>query len=971
MKNRLFLLTFVLSLPLAIFAQDDAVVEEAAVLEEAVWGEVAALAGMVTDVSSGAALVGANVVVEGTDLGAAADANGSYLIENVPAGSYTVTASVIGYKSSSESVTIGTGTAVVNFSLATVVLQMSGLEVLASRAGENTPVAFTNVSKADMEFRLGSQDIPMALNTTPSVYATAQGGGAGDARINVRGFNQRNVAIMINGVPQNDMENGWVYWSNWDGVGDATQSIQMQRGLSAVNLAAPSIGGSMNIITDPTAMESGGLIKQELGAGGFLKTSISYNTGLINDNMAFSGTIVRKIGDGVIDKTWTDAWAYYFGASYALNSTNRFELYAIGAPQRHGQNLYKQNIGAYDHEFAKSITGYRAYDTDAIASDGKFKEAGRFFNQNWSPISSSYKGQQYWYMYGANTVDRHDPNYLNERENFFHKPLINLNHFLTINDQMRLSSILYWSGRSGGGTGTYGRIPTMDADGVTGLEDYKFYYGRSPWTRDWDALVEMNSGDADTVYVDKRVLPRTHGSGNNQSVGILRNSINRQWTIGLISKFNYNMSDEIKLEAGVDWRTAEIEHAREVRDLMGGDYYMDYADDNSPDGKKVGLGDIIAYHNTNTVDWIGFFGQGNYTKDAISAYGMFGFSTITYTHNNHFLVGDPLFEADPISATQLKAGVMYDLGSAMSFLGAIPVLGKVGEQAKVFGNFGNVQKVPILDNVIDDGDGTISTNPQNEVFVSFEVGLNLRSDDGTMAGKINYYNTSWNDRNLVKAVTTGQGSSGDTDIIFLSGVNQKHSGIEVEASAQLTDMFRLDGAASIGNWMFDGDASGNYKAYGEEGTVTTTYEYALDGLYVGDMPQQGLVLGGTVTPMPNLKVQALFNWYNRNFADWSPGDREMEDGSGDRYQVWEAPSYSKLDLHAFFEIPSTFDLGGSTVTMQAFVHVFNALDAVFVQDAVDNSQYNSWGGTGDHDADNAEVFLGHPRYFNVGLTFRF
>ena len=53
-----------------------------------------------------------------------------------------------------------------------------------------------------MEIRLGSQDIPMSLNMTPSVYATGQGGGAGDARINVRGFNQRNVAVMINGVPK-------------------------------------------------------------------------------------------------------------------------------------------------------------------------------------------------------------------------------------------------------------------------------------------------------------------------------------------------------------------------------------------------------------------------------------------------------------------------------------------------------------------------------------------------------------------------------------------------------------------------------------------------------------------------------------------------------------------------------------------------------------------------------------------------
>ena len=71
-----------------------------------------------------------------------------------------------------------------------------------------------------MEIRLGSQDIPMILNTTPSVYANTTRWRCSDARINVRGFNQRNVAVMINGVPQNDMENGWVYWSNWDGVGD-------------------------------------------------------------------------------------------------------------------------------------------------------------------------------------------------------------------------------------------------------------------------------------------------------------------------------------------------------------------------------------------------------------------------------------------------------------------------------------------------------------------------------------------------------------------------------------------------------------------------------------------------------------------------------------------------------------------------------------------------------------------------------
>ncbi|MDP6772617.1 MAG: TonB-dependent receptor, partial [Anaerolineales bacterium] len=170
---------------------------------------------------SGVPLVGANVIVEGTDLGSAADADGSYSID-LGAGSYTLTASSIGYTSLSVNVEVKEDNVkLVNLVLALDVLEMSALEVLASRAGEKTPVAYTTVDKEEMEFRLGSQDIPMALSTTPSVYATQQGGGAGDARINVRGFNQRNVAVMINGVPQNDMENGWVYWSNWDGVGDA------------------------------------------------------------------------------------------------------------------------------------------------------------------------------------------------------------------------------------------------------------------------------------------------------------------------------------------------------------------------------------------------------------------------------------------------------------------------------------------------------------------------------------------------------------------------------------------------------------------------------------------------------------------------------------------------------------------------------------------------------------------------------
>jgi len=543
------------------------------------WGQ--AVVGVVN--SEGEPLAGANVVVEGTDKGGVTDESGKYTIDVGAAGTYTLTASFIGYSSLTAQVEVNDIVGTLNFALEEDVLTMSALEVLASRADQKTPVAYTTVDKEEMELRLGSQDIPMILNTTPSVYATGQGGGAGDARVNVRGFNQRNVAVMINGVPQNDMENGWVYWSNWDGVGDATASIQMQRGLSAVNLATPSIGGTMNIITDPAQHEKGGKFKQEVGEGGFLKSTINYNSGLINDKLAVSGTIVRKTGNGFIDGTWTDAWAYYLGTSYAVSDDQRFELYAIGAPQRHGQNLYKQNIATYSQELAGDVDGY---DVSAFADSAKFEtEAGRFFNQNVADVDASYTGQQYWYMYGARTTDRFSSDFLNERENFFHKPLVNLNHFIDLNDQMTLSSVLYWSGGSGGGTGTYGSVNRFIAEGASDQD--QSWYKSSPWTWDWNGQIAENSANVDSAWSDTE----------NRSDGILRNSINRQNTYGLISKLNYDVNEDLELQVGIDWRTAGIEHAREVRDLLGGDYYVDFADDNAPDGKKVGLGDIIAYHN--------------------------------------------------------------------------------------------------------------------------------------------------------------------------------------------------------------------------------------------------------------------------------------------------------------------------------------------------------------------------------------
>ena len=222
--------------------------------------------GKVKDAESSYGLEGAAVLVSGTNIGTSTDENGTFTLD-IPKSNFTLEFSYAGYATISKMVSysgedIDLGDISLNYGSSS----LSAVEVLASRSTSKTPFTTTTISKKQLVENLGSRDVPNVLNITPSVYSTNQGSGAGDSRINMRGFDQRNISIMINGVPANDNENGWLYWSNYDGLGDAISSIEVQRGISPVNQSVPSVGGTVNIITDPASKEKGIAIQREAGS---------------------------------------------------------------------------------------------------------------------------------------------------------------------------------------------------------------------------------------------------------------------------------------------------------------------------------------------------------------------------------------------------------------------------------------------------------------------------------------------------------------------------------------------------------------------------------------------------------------------------------------------------------------------------------------------------------------------------------
>lgn len=794
-----------------------------------------------------------------------------------------------------------------------------------------TPIAFTEYGKEKILDELGSRDIPLILNSSPSVFATNDGGGAGDARINVRGFDQRNMSILINGVPTNDMENGWLYWSNWDGLGDVSAAIQMQRGLSKATLPTPSIGGTMNIITDPASQKRGYSVKVEAGYDEFYKLTGVMSTGLLNDKFAVTLGGVMKTGleTNSVRGTWTEGTAYYAGMLYIVNPKNRLEFFAIGAPQRHGQRTFASNIAAYDSNYARSL-GYTDAQITAALVVGPVN-AGRDFNPNQAPVTRGYAGQQFW---DGEVHSRYDSTFLNERENYFHKPQINLNWYSTISDELKLTTVFYFSGGVGGGSGTLN-------NGSSSAAFARYANASGPYGSniDWDGTVTSNAGS-----VSASGSAKTAG----QSLGILRNSVNVQSQVGVVSKLTYTVSPGFTLTTGVDWRDYQADHFQEVRDLLGGTYYIATTSQdsdfwiNGPATKRF-LGDKVGYYYHSNVDWLGGFVQAEYEKGPITAFATYGLSNTVYGYTDQFHkntagTGPIKFESDGLIGQQAKGGVNYALS----------------EQLSVFGNAGWVTKPPVFTTVVDTFNSKL-LNANDETFKSVEAGVRWQTKDRRFNVTANYYYTQWRNRS---STTTSA-----TTTTYRRGINANYSGFEFEAAYQPNKWVRFDAAGSVAKWYYTSDGTVEVRN-DSDGTLASTGALYIADLKVGDAPQTQYAASVTVYPVKGLSVQLQSRWYQRYYSDFDPVSRTS---SADRGQVWQIPSYNLLDLHVNYTLPLKSDSFESKV----FLHVFNLTDELYISDSTDNSSFEGINSAPSHSAQRAEVFLGAPLTVNAGIRFTF
>ncbi len=541
---------------------------------------------------------GVTVLVKGTNIGTISDINGKYNI-SVPAGREFLTFSYIGMKTQEVKI----NGSQMDVKMVSEESDIAEVLIVAQFAKDrSTPVAFTTIKPEIIEEKLGTQEFPEILKSSPSVYATKTGGGRGDGRINMRGFDGNNIGVLINGIPVNDMEWGKVYWSNWAGLSDVTKTMQVQRGLGYSKLALSSVGGTINIITKTTDAEKGGSVFYGIGNDNHVKKSFTISTGLTEKGWAITASGSMTTGDGYAVGTNYKGYSYFLNISKRLSNTQTLSLTGFGAPQWHNQR------GMHNIEEYRNSPDGRKHNANTGFRNGKVYNGAYAFNK-------------------------------------YHKPQISLNHSWDISDITHLSTAIYTSiGRGYGRRMAGSNTQALSIGYPTGIVGENVYVTGDNYL-DFDRVIAEN----DTAV-----------NGSNLIMSLGYNS--HDW-YGAVSSLNTKIGD-ISVTGGIDGRYYKGYHYYEIEDLMGGDYFI--INDGNPNRDvttPLYKGDRYNKNYFGEVIWAGLFLQGEYVSESYSGFLSASVSESSYRRTDvmNYLVSESQTDWQNFTGYSVKGGLNYNI----------------------------------------------------------------------------------------------------------------------------------------------------------------------------------------------------------------------------------------------------------------------------------------------------------------------
>lgn len=668
-----------------------------------------------------------------------------------------------------------------------------------------------------------------------------------------RGLDNANGKVLINGLEMNKQFNGRPQWGNWGGLNDLQRNQEFSMGMSVNDNSFGDLAGTQNIIMRASKYREGGRVSYASANRSYTgRIMASYSSGLKPGGWSYSILASRRYGDeGFIDGTLYDSNSFFVSVEKQLNENHSLNFTGIYAQNRRGRST--------------------------AVTDEVNRLKGREYNPFWGTQDGEIR---------------------NSRTREIEEPILMLNHFWTLSEKTTLNTnVGYQFGKIGNSRldngGTQLEIGPNGQEFYTGgarnpdpayYQNLPSYHLRfeSPTAYNFQQAYAHEQEFRNNGQLDWTPLYEANARPGKNSTYIIQEDRNDDNQLSINTILNTEISDNIILNAAVNYRKLNSENFASVKDLLGGTGYLDVdsfaeedpqsssiltdiaqSDVNNPN-RIVTEGDRYKYNYEMDADVISGFAQAQFKYNKVDFYLAANIGKTTYQRNglfeNGYYPGSASFgKSEKLDFTNygVKGGLTYKFSGRH----LVDINGSYFTKAPTIRNaFSNSRQNNNVVNGITEE--TINSVDVSYIYRSSLVKARLTGfysnfSDGTDIG---FYFTE----NLA-----GLGIEEDAFVQeVLTNVEKRHVGVELGIEAQVTPTIKLKAAASIGQYTYQNNpnlylTSDDFEGELSFGDGTTS----LKNYHVAGGPERAYQLGFEYRDPDFWNVGITTNYFSNAYVD--------------------------------------------------------------------------------------------------------
>ncbi len=785
------------------------------------------------------ALSNVTVTIEQTGQTVTTDAEGNFVVENLPKGEYSLKFSALDFEDLDIMVRVEEN--VKDIRSVVVVPAMGNVEVDDSIFAELD----TEVEND------GAAALPSSLSASKDLFNNIASYRFSEMRFNVRGYDSPYTDIMLNGIKFNDALTGYGPWSLWSGLNDATRNQEFMAGLTMTEHGLGGIGGQTNINARASQMRKG--FRGSLVSANQMyrfRLMLSYASGQLDNGWSYAFSFsTRQGGNGYVDGIYYNSYAYFASAEKLFDGNHRLGLTVMASPTERGaQQASTQE--AYD------LFGSNYYNPNVGYQNGKLR---------------------------------------NSRVRKTHEPIVMLTYSWDIDDNTRLYaatslrfgyngySALTWNKGADPRPDYYRKLPSYffrraaQAESEVGQNEW-FMQGiqaAQSWTGyiDFDDLIQTNYSHYDADEVEKN--PALEGKARSQT--IIEERHTDQLDYNFVANISHQINNNHRILGGLKARINKTNYYDEVKDLLGGDYYLDvdkfaerdmgwddtkYQNDiqyyvKHGHAKAAQEGDRISYDYDANVRQAAVWAQYgmNYGGFSMGLGAEIGYTTM-WRHGN-LIKG--LFPLNSYGKSEVHDYLTYNLRANFGY--------KFSGAHSIFANVTAMQTPPSFQSSFVSPRTRNDATPLIDAEKIFGAELTYQLNLPYIQARVTGYYTTISDQSKVISFYD------DTQTSFtnfaMSGIDKQYYGVEVGLNVPIWNGLSLRGALSWGDYTYTSNPN-FVQIVDNRAEVVLADKVRWKGMHVESSPQLAANVGLNFRGPKNWFASADFNYYDKLYLSMNP-----------------------------------------------------------------------------------------------------